>query len=676
MSGRPLHTVPLVLSRRLGVFALVTALVLAIAGTAVAYEDAPKVKTPTWTEGTVEAWEKTPVQDGGRVKPFYTWAKYALMRMNDRSSCKTPDDESRDPIEWALDVMFHPEVAKHYECFLVETDEVLFAIELDLEAQRKITPKKKRDRYSYAQLAPALPKLYTLGQDYAHKDQKARTPVEGGVVSLFHSIREFEALQTYLDFARREFPVPEELRKHFGGAEKVAFHQIVERAPAIVMNRGEAHQHGKPDVGTAFLQNSAKSAGFLLSLFGPTVQQKDMIDKAQSNGMLRELHAEEWLAPLGLLRRAFRAPTLPVAPSHVAMVQDLEAMVAAKDDPQAFEKAAQRFQRQSADLTRALGLHEKVEMEVTYHRLAFFHWAFGFFFVGFIMVAVSWLWPNRWLVRGAFAVTAGAALYASIGITWRCILRDRPPVTSLYETVLFIATSAVIAMLIVELLNRKRIALAVAPVLGALGMMLAFGYEATTKQDTVVKLQAVLDTNFWLLLHVICISIGYMGSLLTGALGHVYVLGKVTGLQKNNSEFYRNLSRMIYGTLAFGLIFSVTGTILGGVWANDSWGRFWGWDPKENGALLIVLWQLAIIHGRLGGYIKSWGVAMGCVFLTPIVAFSWWHVNHLGIGLHSYGFTHGVIQTLTIFYIIELVVLAIGGTWWFLQRNRSRMARA
>ena len=116
---------------------------------------------------------------------------------------------------------------------------------------------------------------------------------------------------------------------------------------------------------------------------------------------------------------------------------------------------------------------------------------------------------------------------------------------------------------------------------------------------------------------------------------------------------------MVYGVVCFGLLFSVVGTILGGVWANDSWGRFWGWDPKENGALMIVLFELAIVHARLGGYVKHFGIAIMAVLGGAVVAFSWWHVNLLGVGLHSYGFTDGVAGVLRSYYTFVAVFIAL-----------------
>ena len=190
-------------------------------------------------------------------------------------------------------------------------------------------------------------------------------------------------------------------------------------------------------------------------------------------------------------------------------------------------------------------------------------------------------------------------------------------------------------------------------------------------EDTMPQLVAVLDTNFWLATHVTCIAIGYMASLLTGFVAHVYVLGKVFGFKKGDTTFYRNVGRMVYGLLGFALIFATIGTILGGIWANESWGRFWGWDPKENGALMIVLMQLAMVHLRLGGYIKAFGMSMAAIVLNIIVGFSWWGVTLLGIGLHSYGFTAGIARTLYIFYGIELLVFLIGAGWWLINRPKA-----
>ncbi|MEZ6021831.1 MAG: cytochrome c biogenesis protein CcsA, partial [Planctomycetota bacterium] len=174
-------------------------------------------------------------------------------------------------------------------------------------------------------------------------------------------------------------------------------------------------------------------------------------------------------------------------------------------------------------------------------------------------------------------------------------------------------------------------------------------------------LVAVLDTNFWLATHVTTINMGYAAGLLASILAHVYLFSALFGKGRRDPKVLSNLYRMVYGVLAFSLLFSVVGTILGGVWANDSWGRFWGWDPKENGALMICLAELALVHARLGGYLKGFGMAVGTVLLGIVIAFSWWGVNLLNIGLHSYGFTEGVFGWLLLFIFSELAIVVLAG---------------
>ena len=229
--------------------------------------------------------------------------------------------------------------------------------------------------------------------------------------------------------------------------------------------------------------------------------------------------------------------------------------------------------------------------------------------------------------------------------------------------------------IIAELMMRRKIAISLGATLGMLGVFLANKYEAQQGVDTMPSLIAVLDTNFWLSTHVTTVTMGYAAGLLAAGIAHVYIVGRlILGKRANTGagkDFFKGVTRLTYGVLCFGIVFATIGTILGGIWANDSWGRFWGWDPKENGALMIVLAMLAILHARLGGYIRDLGIAIWSMACGMIVAFSWWHVNHLGVGLHSYGFTSGIIHALTIFYATQLGVMALGGIVWLRDRNAT-----
>jgi cytochrome c biogenesis factor len=120
------------------------------------------------------------------------------------------------------------------------------------------------------------------------------------------------------------------------------------------------------------------------------------------------------------------------------------------------------------------------------------------------------------------------------------------------------------------------------------------------------------------------------------------------------------LTRMVYAVVCFATLFSFIGTVLGGIWADQSWGRFWGWDPKENGALLIVLWNAIILHARWGGMLRDRGIMNLAVFGNIVTAFSWFGVNMLGIGLHSYGFMDAAFKWLMLFIGSQVAIILLG----------------
>jgi ABC-type transport system involved in cytochrome c biogenesis permease subunit len=155
------------------------------------------------------------------------------------------------------------------------------------------------------------------------------------------------------------------------------------------------------------------------------------------------------------------------------------------------------------------------------------------------------------------------------------------------------------------------------------------------------------------------VTLGYSSVALAGFLGIIYILRGLFTTSFNVTTA-SSLGRMIYGVTCFATLFSFVGTILGGIWADQSWGRFWGWDPKENGALLIVLWNAIILHARWGGFIRERGLAVMSVFGNIVVSLSWFGVNMLGVGLHSYGFMDQAFGTLMTFIAIQLVVMALG----------------
>jgi ABC-type transport system involved in cytochrome c biogenesis permease subunit len=187
--------------------------------------------------------------------------------------------------------------------------------------------------------------------------------------------------------------------------------------------------------------------------------------------------------------------------------------------------------------------------------------------------------------------------------------------------------------------------------------------------DTMAVMQAVLDTNFWLATHVVCINLGYCTTFLAGALGMFTILLGTTGML--SPELRRDVTRMTYGTLCFAIFFSFIGTVLGGLWADDSWGRFWGWDPKENGAQMIVIWNAIVLHARWGKMIGERGLAVLTVLGNIVVAWSYFGVNQMGVGLHAYGFTEGRTKWVAIFMASQLLIVAFALVESWTRRTRS-----
>jgi ABC-type transport system involved in cytochrome c biogenesis permease subunit len=321
-----------------------------------------------------------------------------------------------------------------------------------------------------------------------------------------------------------------------------------------------------------------------------------------------------------------------------------------------------------------------VESEVVYYKKKYFANAQGYFLLAFMFVIALLPAPSTLFGRimgylGIASVSVGV-LYILFGVIHRGEIMQRYPLGKLYDTILVCTIAAVVVLLFMELLSRRKVCLAVSVVLGLMGMMLANRFEVGNGADTMQPLQAVLNKDYWLIIHVTCIIIGYAGGLVAAGLSTLYLLARMTGVDEGDKSFRRSMTRMAYGAACFTLIFALVGTILGGVWANDSWGRFWGWDPKENGALMIVLWFLALLHARLAGFIKEWGIHICMVLSANIIAFSWFGVNFLSTGLHSYGFASGGSGEtwLNIYYILNaaIALVAFGFAWYEKEVKKMR----
>ena len=298
----------------------------------------------------------------------------------------------------------------------------------------------------------------------------------------------------------------------------------------------------------------------------------------------------------------------------------------------------------------------KVKLESTFHRVAPFVRSSGLYVLALILGALSWLGWSRNLSRAALIVLVLGLVVHSAGIVARIVIQGRPPVTNLYSSAIFVGWGAVGLGAILERIYKNGVGVVTGGLTGFVTLLVA--HHLSLDGDTMTMMQAVLDTNFWLATHVVVITLGYASTFLAGLLGIVFILRGVftKGL---SGEDARNLSRMIYGIVCFATLFSFVGTILGGIWADQSWGRFWGWDPKENGALLIVLWNALILHAKWGGLARERGLAALAVFGNIVTSWSWFGTNMLGVGLHAYGFIDSALFWMFVFVVSQLALIAI-----------------
>lgn len=319
---------------------------------------------------------------------------------------------------------------------------------------------------------------------------------------------------------------------------------------------------------------------------------------------------------------------------------------------------------QTAVASTGLKETRRAGLEVIFNGVEPFYQASGLYVAAFLLASLGFLFgalsKQAWarsFARATLAIIAIAFVVHTFGIAARIYLQGRPPVTNLYSSAVFIGWACIPLALVGEWFYKLGLGNAVASLIGFGTLVVA--HNLSGGGDTMEMMQAVLDSNFWLATHVVVVTIGYSATFLAGFMAAAYiVLGVLTPWLRGEAS--KALPKMTYGVICFASITSFVGTVLGGIWADQSWGRFWGWDPKENGAALIVLMNLIILHARWGGMAKERGVAIMAVFGNIVTAWSWFGTNMLGVGLHSYGFMDSAVFWLAAFCVLQLVIMAVG----------------
>jgi len=600
-----------------------------------------------WDKQTLKSFSTIPIQDAGRIKPLSTFADFKLIQFNGKRSCKDATGRKITAMEWLLTCFFFQEEAKAFKVFRVDNAAVL-----DLVGIAHI---KKRDSYSFQEISQAEEKLLNKTKEFYNIQEASRTSVQSQTIRLYHNYTECRQLFDVFAFARMEVD-KEVFALVFDGKvdTKTPFSDMLRHSEKLkqifntLMNAEGADENETR-------KKSLDALNVFARRFSTVAQQSAVLAviPPASSSKVRET----WYTPSDMFDAAFSSHTHIHA--EIEVLAGLERLDAYKHDPAAFQGELEKLHQLIRSMAEDRDEYNKIELEFLFYGLKLFPYSLVLYILSFVIIAFGWLRPNaKWLYRAGLISVIVPTVLLCAGIIFRCVLRGRPPVTNLFETILFCTAACALLAVFIECVNKQRIALGAASVMGMVGIFIANKYELKDGVDTMESMVAVLNSNFWLATHVVTISIGYSAGLLAGVVAHVYIFAKVLNLNKDQA-FYRAIARMVWGIVCFGLFFSFLGTVLGGIWANESWGRFWGWDPKENGALLIVLWCLAIMHARFGGYIRDLGLCAAAVFGAVIVVFSWWGVNLLNVGLHTYGFAEGIQGKLRVFYVIEGIVLLL-----------------
>jgi ABC-type transport system involved in cytochrome c biogenesis permease subunit len=547
-----------------------------------------------------DAFSRIPVQHEGRIKPLESFARHYLKIFsgNDRGASK-----------WLARSLFDPGAAAQDPIFKITSPE---------KAGLEIKPDR---RYTFADISLALKNKTAVIQSLLAQNPEDWTADQRALMDMHDKAQAYgDILRSLTAVLPLAVDIPDALKKEWRLKDS-RFYTLADIAPkrrdidkkirSLVSRKGDNLNAYTPD------EKALALLSFQIALIEHSGTQSTLLRVIPPvDG------GEEWILP-------WRGTTTSLQPW--------------KDMAKAYhEGEAKAFTDATPTNTSA-----RLDAEILYHALSPFYLSALLYFLSFLSL-VAFTLTGKNMAHGLSVILAGAGLAIHLtGLALRIYILARPPVATLYESILFVAAAGVGAALWCEYRRRDGAGLLTAGVTGSILLTLAFGFAP---DDTLKMLTAVLNTNFWLAVHVLCITLGYGWCIVTAVMAHICLARRDMDLR----DTIKTLSIL-------SLLFTTVGTILGGIWADQSWGRFWGWDPKENGALLIVLWLAWVLHGQITQHLPRLAALAALAYLNVIVALAWFGVNLLGTGLHSYGFTDGIALSLGIFCLAETIF--VGYLW-------------
>ncbi len=558
-----------------------------------------------------------PVLFNGRVQPLDSVARQVLISLREKSSIKR-DNKNLDPTQWLWGVLTRDPAIDKDALFLIHDQNIKHEYKLD----------KNQKFSSFETLKPHIFKIQAKAQGLLEKEN--RNVYENNIVQLANKLQLFMALQhTFVPFSDRTFH-----------DYLTAYHQRVKKGLRLfnAYNKdgylsSQTDQLHLMEFNQDFKRHQEFSKLAILYLYPVTKEGK-----------------LEWTNTGTELLKSLDYDHIP----HPVMQAYADLTKATKlNDKDGISKQIDKLQ--TLTLSKEGISKYRILAEVKFNQWQPFYVAMCLYVLIFTLMLMVYLKHSQLLLSIIAKLSYFTFSLHTLGLIARIWIQERPPVTNLYSSAVFVGWAAIGLCLLIERWYKQKWGYSVLSALGFITLIIA--HHLALQSDTLEQMQAVLDSNFWLATHVITITLGYSGTFLAGAFASFYILRNIKNPQSNDQK--RALHTMVYGTICFSLFFSFIGTVLGGIWADQSWGRFWGWDPKENGALLIVIWNAIILHAHLAKLIKTRGLMITAVLGNIVTAFSWFGVNMLGVGLHSYGFMQSAFHWLLGYCAAQLILVFI-----------------
>jgi cytochrome c-type biogenesis protein CcsB len=422
----------------------------------------------------------------------------------------------------------------------------------------------------------------------------------------------------------------------------------------------EAHELRRAEKPLDRLQQEVMSVSERLALFAHVMDGSAFLIVPASKS-----ETDAWVVPPGFSQYYTEAQFAPVQVQLQAL-----ANAYVQGDGFTFGRASNQLRQNLRALSPSIYPPDRqLHLEYFYNHFEAFYRAIWFYGLALVVLLIAHLRKHGVALRntGVAIAILGLAFHAS-GIVMRCMIAGRPPVTNMYESIIWVSFAVSFFGMIFFARYRTPVYLLAALPVTLIALMLVHQMPIAMP-SSIDPLVPVLRDNFWLTIHVLTITLSYAAFALAMGFGHILLW-----------RYARNPSRAaadapmhfwLYRVLQLGVLLLAAGTILGGVWANYSWGRFWGWDPKETWALIALLCYITTLHGRLAGWWTEFGLVVASVVCFLAVLMAWYGVNFvLGKGLHSYGFGIGGETYVATFVIADLLFVAFA-IWRYRMSKRA-----